>query len=92
MRAVKTVLQRLRAIERPGRSSPSSAQEDVEGLVNGVSIRKEQNSTTRYIATLDVSVNEQGIKQLLQELGVPYSEARAPSISHPAARDRGRTA
>ena len=60
---------------------PELTEEDVEGMVNGVSIRKEQNSTTRYIATLDVSVNEQAIKQLLQEQGIPYSEERAPSIS-----------
>jgi hypothetical protein len=46
-----------------------------------VSIRQERNSTTRYIATLDVSVNERAIKQLLQDQGIPYSEARAPSIS-----------
>lgn len=78
--AVKTVLHRL---------VPTSAQiqlpelsnEDIESLVNGVSIRKEQNSTTRYIATLDVSVSEQGIKQLLHDYAVPYSEERAPAIS-----------
>ena len=68
---------------------PMSAQEhlpeldadQVVGLVNGVSIRKEQNSTTRYLATLDVSVNEQAVKRLLQEQGIPYSEERAPPIS-----------
>jgi hypothetical protein len=77
-RAVKTVLQRLVPAQE---MLPELAKEDVEALVNGVSIRKEQNSTTRYIATLDVSVNEQGIKQLLQQLNIPYSETRAPSIS-----------
>jgi hypothetical protein len=79
-RAVKTVLQRLVPVNAQ-ELLPELAKEDVEALVNGISIRKEQNSTTRYIATLDVSVNEQGIKQLLQEYGVPYSETRAPSIS-----------
>ncbi|MGH6833544.1 MAG: DUF2066 domain-containing protein [Methyloceanibacter sp.] len=80
VRAVKIVLQRLVPLSAQ-ELLPELAQEDVEGMVNGVSIRKEQNSTTRYIATLDVSVNEQGIKQLLQDLGIPYSEARAPPIS-----------
>jgi hypothetical protein len=79
-RAVKTVLQRLVPLSAQ-ESLPELAREDIEGLVNGVSIRKEQNSTTRYIATLDVSINEQGIKQLLQEQGIPYSEERAPPIS-----------
>ena len=79
-RAVKTVLQRLVPTSAQGQL-PELSSEDIEGLVNGVSIRKEQNSTTRYIATLDVSINEQGIKQLLLELGIPYSEERAPSVS-----------
>jgi len=79
-RAVKTVLQRLLP---PGVDAdlPGLTKEDIEGLVNGVSIRKEQNSTTRYIATLDVSVNEQAIKQLLQDYSLPYSEERAEPIS-----------
>lgn len=79
-RAVKTVLQRVVPISAQ-ELLPELAKEDVEALVNGVSIRNEQNSTTRYIATLDVSVNEQGIKQLLQDHGIPYSEERAPAIS-----------
>ena len=80
VRAVKTVLQRLVPVNAQ-QLIPELAREDVEALVNGISIRKEQNSTTRYIATLDVSLNEQGIKQLLQEYSIPYSETRAPAIS-----------
>ena len=52
-----------------------------EGLVKGISIRKEEYSTTRYIATLDVIFNEQGVKQLVANLGIPLSEERAPMIS-----------
>jgi hypothetical protein len=80
LRAVKTVIGRLTPLSVQDQL-PEIAAEDVEGMVNGVSIRKEQNSTTRYIAILDVSVNEQAIKQLLQDQGIPYSEERAPSIS-----------
>jgi hypothetical protein len=80
MRAVKTVLQRLAPLSVQ-EQLPELNPEDVETMINGVSIRAEQNSTTRYIATLDVSVNEQAIKQLLQDQGIPYSEERAPSIS-----------
>lgn len=79
-RAVKTVIERLTPLSAQAQL-PELTNEGVEAMVNGVSIRKEQNSTTRYIATLDVSVNEQAIKQLLQEQGIPYSEERAPSIS-----------
>jgi Uncharacterized protein conserved in bacteria (DUF2066) len=80
MRAIRIVLQRLVPLSAQ-ELLPELTKEEVEALVNGVSIRKEQNSTTRYIGTLDVSVNEQGIKQLLQALGIPYSDTRAPSIS-----------
>jgi hypothetical protein len=80
MRAVKIVLQWLLPLSAQDQIPEFSA-EDIEGLVNGVSIRSEQNSTTRYIATLDVSVNERGIKKLLEDEAIPYSEARAPSIS-----------
>jgi hypothetical protein len=80
MRAVKIVLQRLLPLSVQDQI-PELSQEDVEGMVNGVSIRKEENSTTRYIATLDVSVNERAIKQLLQDQAIPYSEERASSIS-----------
>ena len=80
MRAVKIVVQRLAPLSAQD-LLPELSTEDVEGMVNGVSIRKEQNSTTRYIASLDVSINEQAIKKLLQEQGIPYSEERAPPIS-----------
>jgi hypothetical protein len=60
---------------------PDLQPERIEGLVNGISIRKEQYSTTRYIATLDVIFNEQGVKQLIGSLGLPLSEDRAPMIS-----------
>lgn len=80
MRAVKTVIERLTPLSVQAQL-PEISSEDVEAMVNGVSIRKEQNSTTRYIATLDVSINEAAIKQLLQNQGIPYSEERAPPIS-----------
>jgi hypothetical protein len=60
---------------------PDLQPEQIEGLVNGISIRKEQYSTTRYIATLDVIFNEQGVKQLVANLGLPLSEERAPMVS-----------
>ena len=60
---------------------PDLQPQQVEALVNSISIRKEQYSTTRYIASLDVIYNEQGVKELLASLGIPVSEERAPMIS-----------
>ncbi|MGV1013388.1 MAG: DUF2066 domain-containing protein [Methyloceanibacter sp.] len=80
MRAIQTVLKRLvpPSVEQ---HLPPLSRETVENMVNGVSIRKEQNSTTRYIATLDVSFNEHTVKQFLIDQGIPYSETRAPTTS-----------
>ncbi len=60
---------------------PALPPQTAEALVNGLSIRKEQYSTTRYIATLDIILNEQGVKQLLAAYGIPTNDARAPMIS-----------
>ncbi|HYB06216.1 MAG TPA: DUF2066 domain-containing protein [Methyloceanibacter sp.] len=60
---------------------PDLQQEQIEGLVNDLTIRKEQYSTTRYMATLDISFNESGVKQFIASLGLPLSEERAPMIS-----------
>ncbi len=60
---------------------PELQPEQIEGTVNSISIRKEQYSTTRYIATLDVIFNEEAVKQLVTSLGRPTSEKQAPTIS-----------
>src|SRR6476660_2001022 len=41
---------------------PDLQPEQVEGLVNGISIRKEQYSTTRYIDMPDVTSHETGVQ------------------------------
>jgi uncharacterized protein DUF2066 len=80
MRAFKTVLGRLVPYAAQ-EQLPEFTKEEVEVLVRGVAVRKEQTSTTRYIATLDVNFDEYAVKQLLQGYGIPFSEQRAPSIS-----------
>ena len=79
-RGLNTVLRRVVPFSFYARL-PDLQPEQIEGLVNGISIRKEQYSTTRYIATLDVVFNDQGVKQLVANLGAPASEERAPMIS-----------
>jgi hypothetical protein len=79
-RAVQIVLKRLVPLSAYAQL-PILNKDDIEGMVEGVSIRSEQNSTTRYLAVLDVSINEQAVKQLLDLQNLSYSETRAPSIS-----------
>lgn len=79
-RGIDTVLRRVVPFSFSAKL-PDLQLQQVEALVNGMAIRKEQYSTTRYIATLDVIFNEQGVKELLTSLGIPVSEERAPLIS-----------
>jgi hypothetical protein len=60
---------------------PPLGDTEIDAMLNGVSIRAEQNSTTRYVATLDVSFNGAAVRQYLEKANVPYGVARAPSIS-----------
>ena len=68
-RGLDIVLRRVVPFSYYGRL-PDLQPQQVETLINGISIRKEQYSTTRYIASLDVMYNEQGVKQLLASLGI----------------------
>ena len=79
-RGIDTVLRRVVPFSFSAKL-PDLQPQQVETQVNGMAIRKEQYSTTRYIATLDVIFNEQGVKELLTSLGIPVSEERAPMIS-----------
>jgi hypothetical protein len=60
---------------------PDLSQQNVDDFVGSVSIRSEQNSATRYLASLDVSFNSAAVKQLLDNQNIPYSETRAEVIS-----------
>jgi hypothetical protein len=79
-RALKILLRRLVPLSLQDQL-PQFTKEEVEEMVLGVGVRKEQNSTTRYIGTLDVHFNEGVVKQLLANYAIPYSEDRAASIS-----------
>jgi hypothetical protein len=50
----------------------------VADLVDGVAVRREQNSTTEYIASLDFSFQAQAVRDLLQREGVPFVDTQAP--------------
>ena len=78
--ALNVVLKRLMPLSAYAQL-PDLSQQDVEELISSVSIRSEQNSATRYIASLDVSFNSEAVKQLLDSQNIAYSEARAEAIS-----------
>ena len=55
--ALNVVLKRLVPLSAYAQL-PDLSSQDVEDLIEGVSVRSEQNSKTRYLASLDVSFNE----------------------------------
>jgi hypothetical protein len=79
-RAVMTVLKRIMPASAFA-SLPELSKDDIDAMVSGVSIRSEQNSTTRYLAVLDISLNDKAVKQFLQNQNISFSEDRALSVS-----------
>ena len=52
----------------------------VERMIDGFSVRRESNSSTRYIATLDFSFEPNSVRDILNRFGLPYAEQQAAPI------------
>ncbi|MEO1695227.1 MAG: DUF2066 domain-containing protein [Pseudomonadota bacterium] len=51
---------------------------DASGLVDSVQVRSERNSSTEYVAELDLTFQPTAVRRLLQEQGLPFVEKAAP--------------
>jgi hypothetical protein len=51
------------------------------GFLEGVSVRSERNSSTRYIASLDFSFRPDSVRSVLQQEGIPIVEDQAREIT-----------
>lgn len=49
-------------------------------LVDGVSVKSERNSSTKYIANLDFAFQPKAVRELLRREGVPFVDLPAPVI------------
>ncbi len=49
-------------------------------IVDGVSVRSERNSSTRYIASLDFSFQGEAVRETLTREAIPFVEQQAPEI------------
>lgn len=49
----------------------------VERMVEGFAVRRESNSTTRYIATLDFTFEPNAVRDILNRFGLPYTDQQA---------------
>ncbi len=50
------------------------------GFLEGVSVRSERNSSTRYIASLDFSFRADSVRTVLQQEGIPFVEEQAREV------------
>lgn len=50
------------------------------GFLEGVSVRSERNSSTRYIASLDFSFRADSVRAVLQQEGIPFVEEQAREV------------
>jgi hypothetical protein len=50
----------------------------VERMVDGFAVRRESNSATRYIATLDFTFEPNAVRDILNRFGIPYTDQQAP--------------
>jgi hypothetical protein len=52
----------------------------VERMIDGFSVRRESNSSTRYIATLDFTFEPNSVRGILNQFGLPYAEQQAAPL------------
>jgi len=52
----------------------------IETMIKDFSVSNEKYSSVRYIATLNYTFNEEGVRSLLAQRGVPYAVTRAKTI------------
>ncbi|MEO8419734.1 MAG: DUF2066 domain-containing protein [Hyphomicrobium sp.] len=77
--AFRSLLKRLVPVSDYDRLKRLSALKS-SGFLEGVSVRSERNSATRYIASLDFSFRADSVRQVLQQEGIPFVEEQAREI------------
>ncbi|MGE0611405.1 MAG: DUF2066 domain-containing protein, partial [Hyphomicrobiales bacterium] len=79
-KALRTVFKRLAPFEAWPRL-PRVGNETVESMLEGLSVRSEQNSRVRYIARLDFEFQPQAVRNLLRSHNIPFVEQQAEPVT-----------
>ena len=77
--AFRSLLKRLVPVTEYDRIRRLSTMKS-SGFLEGVSVRSERNSRTRYIANLDFSFRADSVRGILQQEGIPFVEEQAREI------------
>jgi len=59
---------------------PVLADEMVERMVEGMSVRRESNSNTRYIATLDFNFEPNSVRDILNRFNIAYTDQQSAQL------------
>lgn len=52
----------------------------IERMVDGFAVRRESNSNTRYIATLDFTFEPTAVRDILNRFNLPFTDQQAPQV------------
>ncbi|MGI9383110.1 MAG: DUF2066 domain-containing protein [Methyloligellaceae bacterium] len=78
-KAMRTLMKRITPFSAYERL-PKVKSALIQDLLEGFSVRRERNSATRYLATLDFNFLPRAVRQLLTGYGIPFTDRQAPSI------------
>ncbi|MGB0087414.1 MAG: DUF2066 domain-containing protein [Rhodomicrobiaceae bacterium] len=75
--ALRALLTRMTPWSAHGRL-PVLNSDMIERMIEGFVVRRESNSNTRYIATLDFSFEPNAVRDILNRFELPYTDQQAP--------------
>ena len=78
-RAFRLLMSRMVAFDAHDRL-PELSDDAIEGMVDGVVVREERFSSTRYIASLDFTFDSEKVRDLLNRVGLPHTDQQAPAV------------
>lgn len=74
--ALRRLFKRLTAWNAYGKL-PVLSDDMVERMVDGFAVRRESNSSTRYIATLDFTFEPNAVRDILNRFALPYTDQQS---------------
>ncbi len=79
-RALDTVFRRITPFNSADRL-PVVKTAAIEGMLEGISVRRERNSATQYLATLDFTFSAEAVRKVLGDKGFTISDQQAEPIA-----------
>lgn len=78
--ALYTVFRRIAPFNSADRF-PQVTPAAIDGMLEGLAVRRERNSPTRYLATLDFTFSAEAVRKLLAEQAIPVSDQQADQVA-----------